>query len=280
MTQVFKDDGNVVPVTAVLAEPNVITQIKSDTNAVQIGMGDRKNIKKPQVGHLKDLPQARYMKEFRISSDEVTDLNRGDVISVATFEAGDKVKVVGVSKGKGFQGVVKRHGFHGSPASHGHKDQLRMGGSIGATDAARVFKGMRMPGQMGNTRLTVTGLEIVEVNTEKNIIFIKGAVPGARNGLLLISGDGELAVNQKKEEVKEVKKDIKSEKDSEEKVEVKEVKTEKPKAEEKTEEKIEKKEEVKVEEKQEVKEEVKEDIKQEVKESADAKVAADTEEKK
>jgi len=198
MTQIFKDDGNVVPVTAILVEPNTVTQIKTQDqdgySAVQVGFGRAKHINKPQGGHLKGLNPIKTLREFVVPAEEIRELKRGAILTVEIFNQGDQVKVTGVSKGKGFQGVVKRHGFHGSPATHGHKDQLRMPGSIGSTDPARVFKGLRMPGQMGNSRVTVSGLEVVAIDQEKNILYIKGAVPGGRNGLLLISGPGELII--------------------------------------------------------------------------------------
>ena len=196
MTQVFKEDGTVIPVTAVLAMPNVVTQIKTKDkekyNSVQVGFGKAKKIAKPQAGHLKGLETVKTMKEFLVKEDDIQSIKRGDVITVEVFGAGDKVKVTGVSKGKGFQGVVKRHGFHGQKASHGHKDQERMPGSIGAGGVQRVFKGVRMAGHMGDEQVTVDGLEVVEVNPEKNILYIKGAVPGARNGLVIISGAGKM----------------------------------------------------------------------------------------
>lgn len=194
MTQVFKADGTVVPVTAVLAEPNFITQVKNlnqdKYSAIQVGFGRAKRMKKPQAGHLKGLEQVATIKEFRLPAEEAAGLERGNKITVSVFQPGDEIQVSGVSKGRGFQGVVKRHGFHGSPKTHGHKDQLRMPGSIGATDAARVFKGKRMAGHMGQEQVTIQGLEVVEIAPEKNILYVKGAVPGARNGLLLISGAG------------------------------------------------------------------------------------------
>lgn len=200
MTQVFKEDGTVVPVTAVFVEPNYITQIKSKEkdgyNAVQVGAKKLKKTGKSRMGQFKNMPPLRYVKEFRTEDSQSETLKKGDILTVEVFSAGDKVKVQGVSKGKGFQGVVKRHGFHGSPASHGHKDQLRMPGSIGATDAARVIKNQRMPGQMGNVTVTVTGLEIVSVDKLNNILYVKGAVPGARNGLLAISGEGEMVIQK------------------------------------------------------------------------------------
>ncbi len=203
MTQLWKGD-DMVAVTKIQAGPCVVTQVKDGDKdgymAVQLGYGEKKekNIAKPQKGHLAKLKtknskfktNLRYLREFRIKEDIKLDM--GDVIDVSTFEEGDKVKVTGTSKGKGFQGVVKRHGFHGQDASHGNKDQLRMPGSIGATGPARVFKGMRMPGRMGGDKVSVKNLEIVEVDKENNILYVKGAVPGARNGLVLISGDGEL----------------------------------------------------------------------------------------
>lgn len=198
MTQVWKGD-KVVAVTKVFAGPCVVTQVKDNEKdgykAVQIGYGEKKekNISKPQKGHLKNLGNIKNLKEFRIE-DEKTELKRGDKIDVSTFEVGDKIQVTGVSKGKGFQGVVKRHGFHGQNKSHGTKDQLRMPGSAGATGPARVFKGKRMPGRMGGDQVTTKNLEIIEVDKENNILLIKGAVPGARNSLVLVSGDGELKI--------------------------------------------------------------------------------------
>lgn len=195
MTQIFREDGTVVPVTRVQAGPCVVTQVKTaekeGTNAVQIGFGVQKlfRLTKPEKGHLKDIivhdnanQTVRHLHDFRNDND----LKRGDVFTVSIFEPGEKVKVVGKSKGRGFQGVVKRHGFKGSPASHGHKDQLRMPGSIGATDAARVFKGTRMGGHMGDAQISVLNLEIVKIDEENNELFIKGAVPGARNGILYV----------------------------------------------------------------------------------------------
>jgi len=194
MTQRFKDDGKVVPVTVVQAGPCVVTQVKiaekDGYDAVQIGYDDTKKLLKPQKGHLKKLGDKRHLREFR--TDKPASVKRGDTITVSVFQPGDKVSVTGTSKGRGFQGVVKRHGFHGSPASHGHKDQLRMPGSIGATDAARVFKGTRMGGQMGAQRVTVNVLEIVEVEAGKNLLYIKGAIPGPRTGLVLLSCEGDM----------------------------------------------------------------------------------------
>lgn len=189
MSRIFQPDGTAVAVTVLSAEPSVVTQVrtteKDGYSAVQLGYGTKKRLSKPQAGHLKGLAQARHLREFRL--DESNGVERGATMDVQQFAAGDIVHVVGTSKGKGFAGVVKRHGFHGSPASHGHKDQLRMPGSIGSTAPQRVFKGMRMAGHMGDARITVRNLEIMEVRPKTNELLVKGAVPGARNGILLIT---------------------------------------------------------------------------------------------
>lgn len=194
MTQIFKSDGQVVPATIIEAGPCLVTQVKTLAKdkyaSVQLGYGLKNKINKPLTGHLKNLPKLRFLKEFITDSNDK--LTSGQQITVAVFKAGDKVKATGVSKGKGFQGVVKRHGFGGSPATHGHKDQLRMPGSVGSTDPARVFKGLRMAGRTGGDRITIANLEIVQVDPEKNYLYIKGAVPGARNGLIMIYGQGEI----------------------------------------------------------------------------------------
>lgn len=206
MTQVWQGD-QVVAVTRVQAGPCTVVQVKNKEKdkyeAVQLGYGERKkkNINKPQQGHMKGLDNFRYLREFLISDDKnVPGLKRGDKIDVSTFASGDEIQVTGISKGKGFQGVVRRYGFKGTKATHGNKDQLRMPGSIGATGPAHVFKGQKMPGRMGGDQSTIKNLEIVEVNIEKNELLIKGAVPGARNGLILISGEGDLVVSEVKSE--------------------------------------------------------------------------------
>lgn len=259
MTQVWKGE-EVISVTRVQAGPCTVVQIKNNEkdgyDSLQIGFGERKekNIKKPQKGHLKNIKtNIRFLREFR---DKNENIKTGDVIDVSTFELGDNIQVTGVSKGKGFQGVVKRHGFKGHNTTHGTKDQVRMPGSSGATGPAHVFKGQRMPGRMGGDKVTTKNLEIVEVDLESNILLIKGAVPGARNGLVLISGEGELKVRSDKEEVKK-----------EEKVD-----------EQKTEENTEKQEEVIEIKKEEVKEKL-EDKESEKKESPSAKAMEDKEKK-
>lgn len=191
MTQIFREDGTVVPVTRVKAGPCVVTQVKTKEKdgvaAVQIGYGDVKafRMKKAQAGHLAGLRPVKYMRDVRVEDDH--GLERGASFTVKTFNAGEKVQVVGTSKGKGFQGVVKRHGFHGSPATHGHKDQLRMPGSLGAGGVQRVFKGKRMGGHMGDDQITIKNLEVVQVDEQTGELLIKGAVPGARGSLLVIS---------------------------------------------------------------------------------------------
>ena len=187
MSQVYGADGNLIPVTLVQAGPCVVTQVKTKESdgyeAVQVGFGTRRVLTQPEAGHLKDLPQVRHLVEFR--TDEGTTLKRGDAIDATVFQAGEKVHIRGTSKGKGFQGVVRRHGFHGHPTSHGHKDQERMPGSIGAGGVQHVLKGRRMAGHMGDAATTVKNLVVVEVR-EGGIIALKGAVPGARHSLIEI----------------------------------------------------------------------------------------------
>ena len=210
MSQVFLPSGEVIPVTKVQAGPCVIVQVKEgnkdNSKALQLGFGEKKEFRlaKPQLGHLKGLPFVRFLKDFAVEKTE--GIEKGDVVAADTFVNGDIVDVIGFSKGRGFAGVVKRHHFRGGPASHGHKDNLRMPGSIGAGGVQRVFKGMRMGGRMGGDQVTIKNLEIVEVNPQENILYIKGAVPGGRNGFLIIKGDGELKITKKSKEV-EVKQE-------------------------------------------------------------------------
>ncbi|MFA5211393.1 MAG: 50S ribosomal protein L3 [Patescibacteria group bacterium] len=198
MTQVFREDGAVVPVTKIVAGPCIISQVKTkekdNNDSVQLGFGSQKifRFNQAQKGHLKDIHlsedknnSVRFLREFKNNND----LKKGDIFGAEIFSVGEKVQVTGMSKGKGFQGVVKRHGFSGSLATHGHKDQLRMPGSIGATGPQRVFKGMRMGGHMGDAQVTVKNLEVVKIDLNNNEIYLKGAVPGARNSLLYIFTD-------------------------------------------------------------------------------------------
>jgi len=213
MTQIWRGE-KVFAVTKVQAGPCPVVQLKTDSqdgySAVQLGYGERKekNIKKSQVGHLKKAGiiskdgknNLKYLSEFR---GEVKDLKVGDMVDVSTFAVGDKIKVTALAKGKGFQGVVKRHGFSGQDKTHGNKDQLRMPGSIGATGPQHVFKGVRMPGRMGGQQVTVQNLEIIDIDKDNNILLIKGAVPGGRNSLVLIKGEGELIITRTNADIEE-----------------------------------------------------------------------------
>ncbi len=192
MTQVFEEDGKVVPVTVVEVEPNVVVQVrtkeKDGYEAVQVGTGTKKikNINKPQKGHYKDLGNFKVLKEFRIVETGGDDLKVGDKFDASVFVIGDKVRVTGMSKGKGFAGVMKRHGFHGMPHSHGHHHVARHAGSIGQRFPQHTLKGMRMAGRMGYDQITTRGLKIVRVDVENGLLAVKGAVPGYRGQLLMI----------------------------------------------------------------------------------------------
>lgn len=191
MSQIFDEAGNVYPVTLLRAGPITVTQLKTAQKdkyeALQFGFGDKKekNLSKPLSGHLKDLRSFRWLREARVSPEGV---NRGDKVDISIFKEGDKVKVSSISKGRGFQGAVKRHGFHGGPRTHGQKHSEREVGSIGATWPQRVIKGKKMPGRMGGVRVSVKNLEILKIEPEKNLLYIKGALPGARGGLVEIYG--------------------------------------------------------------------------------------------
>ncbi len=186
MSQVYGSDGSVIPVTLVKAGPCYVTKVatkeRDGYEAVQVGFEVIKKLNKAEAGHLKDLPKLRHLAEFRVEKPTV---QRGDLIEAGAFAAGDVVQVMGISKGKGFQGVVKRHGFHGHPTTHGHKDQTRMPGSIGAGGPQHVFKGRRMAGHMGSDQVTVKNLKVIEVR-EGGVLAIKGAIPGARNTIIHI----------------------------------------------------------------------------------------------
>ncbi|AKM83737.1 50S ribosomal protein L3 [Candidatus Campbellbacteria bacterium RIFCSPLOWO2_01_FULL_34_15] len=188
MTQTFDKEGVVYPVTVINAGPIVVTQIKDldkdGYEAIQIGYGERhsKNINKPLKGHLKDLGNFKYIKEF----EKFGDLKLGDKIDVSSFAEGDSITISSISKGKGFQGVVKRHGFKGGPRTHGQKHSERKPGSIGAGGIQRVFKGLRMAGRMGSDRITVKNLKVVQVDKKNNILLVRGAVPGRKGTLVEI----------------------------------------------------------------------------------------------
>jgi large subunit ribosomal protein L3 len=193
MTQIFDDAGVSIPVTLIEAGPCFVTQVRTvETDrysAVQLGFSETKpkRLTGGQLGHLKrnDLPPLRYLREFRTKDN---DLNEGDKITVAVFSVGEHVDIIGTSKGKGFAGVVKRHGFAGGPKTHGQSDRQRAPGSIGATSGtARVFPGKRMPGHMGNRRVTSQNLKVVLVDEERNLIGVRGSVPGPKGGLVVIN---------------------------------------------------------------------------------------------
>jgi large subunit ribosomal protein L3 len=199
MTQVFREDGEVVPVTVIEAGPCKVTAVrdqeKDGYSAVQLAFGEAKpgKLSKAEEGHTKKAGAApmRHLVEFRDENLGAEDGPKiGDDVTVASFEAGQKVKVSGTSIGKGFQGGIKRHNYSRGPVSHGSHN-VRAPGSIGAsTFPARVFKGMRMPGQMGNKRITQKGLEIADIDADRNLLLIKGSVPGSRNALVEVRTDG------------------------------------------------------------------------------------------
>lgn len=207
MTQVFDEKGVVSPVTVIQAGPCFVTQVKSNAKdgyeAVQLGYGETKErrLTRGQLGHLgllktdqkhprrkqneKNIPVLRHLREFRLK--EAAEYEVGQVLTVEQFQVGDRVDVSGKTKGRGTAGVVKRHGFRGGPTTHGQSDRQRAPGSIGATSGmGHVIKGLRMAGRMGNDRYTSANLEVVRVDPERNLIAVKGAVPGAKGGLVII----------------------------------------------------------------------------------------------
>ena len=193
MTRVFQDDGTVVPVTVLQSGPSTVTLVRplgeGKTN-VQLGFGEvkEKHLPKPQRGHLKGLSLLRTLREFRLPAGMDVP-KRGDTVTVSAFAVGDHVRISGMSKGKGFAGVVKRHGFRGGPASHGTKHTLRAPGSIGTRFPQLVVKGRRMAGRMGGKRVTVEGLTVVDVVPEEHLLVVKGAVPGHRGTLLEVRAE-------------------------------------------------------------------------------------------
>ncbi|MER3448805.1 MAG: 50S ribosomal protein L3 [Chloroflexota bacterium] len=190
MTRVFREDGTVLPVTVIQAGPCWVVQVRTPErdgySAVQLGFDTKKRVNKPMRGHLKGLGNLRHLREFKLL-DGAERVTVGQRVDVTLFKPGDLVDVTGTSKGRGFAGVVKRHGFAGGPKTHGQSNRWRAPGSIGAnTDPGRVIKGLRMAGHMGHQRVTVQNLEVIRVDPERNLLFVKGAVPGPRKGLLLI----------------------------------------------------------------------------------------------
>lgn len=187
MSQVFDEKGNIVPITIIEAGPCTVTQIKTKEkdgySAFQLGFGkiEKKNkIRKPMKGK-----EFRYLKEFRLEEPKIKEsLKKGDLVNAAIFKEGDRVKISGISKGKGFQGAVKRWKFHGKNATHGSRHDERTLGSVGTSFPQRVIKGKKMPGRMGSERVTVQNLRIAKIDPENNILAVRGAIPG-RNGALV-----------------------------------------------------------------------------------------------
>jgi large subunit ribosomal protein L3 len=192
MTQVFDDEGRIIPVTVVHASPNTVTQVKTPETdgytAVQLAYGARKHVSRPDAGHLAKagIATARTLTELRLDAgDDLPEL--GSTVGVGTFGRGQAVDVVGTSKGKGYAGVMKRHNFSGMGDGHGVKKKNRHPGSVGACSTpGRTFRGMRMAGRMGGERVTVQNLEVVDVDTEHDLILIRGAVPGAEGSVVLV----------------------------------------------------------------------------------------------
>ena len=192
MTQIFADNGAAIPVTVIEAGPCFVVQKKTAEvdgyDAVQLGYSDlrEKLVTKPAAGHFKKagVSAKRHLKEFRL--DDAASMNVGDVVAADTFAAGDKVDITGITKGRGFTGTVKRWGNHILRMTHGTGPIHRQPGSMGVIDPARIFKNKKMPGQYGNEQVTVLNLEVVKIDAEKNLIAIKGAIPGAKNGIVFI----------------------------------------------------------------------------------------------
>lgn len=195
MTQLFDERGNVTPVTVIQAGPCFVTQLRrrerDGYHAVQLGYEPTGPVRLSggQLGHLRrnNLPALRHLREFRLGPGEESGWQEGQEVTVAVFEEGERVDVVGVSKGRGFAGTIKRHGFARGPKTHGQSDRMRSPGSIGmCATPGRTLRGMRMSGRMGNQRTTMKNLEVMRVDAERNLLAVRGSVPGARNGILLL----------------------------------------------------------------------------------------------
>lgn len=189
MTQIFTEAGKTEVITAVEAGPCTVLQVKTSDkegyNAVQYGFGLAKRLKSAQKGQMKDMGSFRYQRELRV--DDTSEIKVGDTVNVSLFQEGDLVDITGISKSKGFAGVVKRHGFSGGPKTHGQTDRERAPGAIGSTTfPGRVWKGTRMAGHMGGERTTIRRLKVVKSDPERNLLLLKGSVPGNKNGLLMI----------------------------------------------------------------------------------------------
>ncbi len=195
MTQVFDEQGNVIPVTVIEAGPCYVTQIRTverdGYSAVQLGFGEIKptRLTKPQLGHLQknNLSALRVLREFRFKNGSLPDVVEGAEIKCDVFQKGDYVDVIGTSKGRGFAGTIKRHHFNRQPKTHGQSDRERAPGSVGMREfPGRTLKGQRMAGRMGNERVTIQNLEVVIVDAEKNLLAVKGSVPGAKGGIVVV----------------------------------------------------------------------------------------------
>lgn len=208
MTSHFLESGTVIPVTILRAGPVVVTQLKTFEKdkyaAVQVGFGRKKRTSKPILGHVKGMGNFEAIKEFRM--DDLADLKVGKKVDISNFQVGEVVSVSGVMKGRGFAGAVKRHGFAGMPASHGH-DKPRAVGSIGQRFPQHVRKGLRMAGRMGGVGVTIKNLQIVDIDAKRNLIAVKGAVPGTKNGIVSVVSAGKIKdLEEKTVEKKEKKK--------------------------------------------------------------------------
>ena len=193
-TEVFRESGEAVSVTAVRAGPCTVAQVKTvekdGYEGVQLGYQEVRRLNKPRSGHLKGLGKLfRYLREME--ADDIAAIEVGQEIDVSLFAVGDRVEATALSKGRGFAGGVKRHGFHGGPKTHGQSDRHRAPGSIGAgSTPGRVLKGLKMAGHMGNSKVTVRNLEVIESDPERNLLLVKGSVPGAHNSLVVVRKSG------------------------------------------------------------------------------------------
>ena len=193
MTQIFQADGTMIPVSVVAVEPNTVTRVRTPERdgytAVQLGVEESGKLNKPQIGQLKNLPKLAVLREFRLEGADAPAFTVGQKLDVTLFAAGDVVDVMGVSKGKGFSGHIKRHHFKRGPKTHGSDDH-RAPGSIGpGTTPGRVYKGMRMAGHLGDAHATVKKLRVVRADAERNLLLVKGSVPGSLHGLILVKKD-------------------------------------------------------------------------------------------
>lgn len=191
MSHIFLENGSVVPVSLIQAGPCPIVQIKDDSKdgytAVQLGFGQRKRMNKPMSGHLKKAKVGSVERLFEFTTSDIKDLKVGKTLDVSLFNDGDKISVTGWTKGRGFAGGIKRWGWHGGPGSHGSMSHRRIGSAGPGTFPGRIWKNKTMPGRYGNEKVTMKHLQIVKIDKKENVLYVKGAVPGSRNGYLLIT---------------------------------------------------------------------------------------------